>query len=179
MSAASQLTIAVTSRDHLRGAPTAPITLVEYGDYECPHCSATYPVVEAVRGRLASELCFVYRHFPLARIHPHAERAAEAAEAAGAQSKFWAMHERLFEYQDALDDENLVWHATLIGLDMARFAGELKSGEYLPRVRKDFFGGVASGVNGTPTFFINSFRYNGPHDARSLIAAMQDVKVPR
>jgi protein-disulfide isomerase len=167
----------VTPRDHLRGLPTAPITLVEYGDYECPHCGAAYPVVEAVRWRLASELRFVYRHFPLTRIHPHAERAAESAEAAGGQGKFWPMHERLFQHQDALDDENLVWQATLIGLDVARFTSELKSAEYLPRVREDFLGGVRSGVNGTPTFFINGFRYDGPHDADSLIAAIQDVRV--
>lgn len=147
--------------DHVLGPPDAPVTLVEYGDYECPHCGAAYPIVKSLLRDLGDRVRFVYRHFPLARSHPHAERAAEAAEAAAEQGEFWAMHARLFEHQDALADADLIAHAEAIGLDVGQFREALEEGIYRPLVREDFRGGVRSGVNGTPTFFINGERYAG------------------
>ena len=149
--------------------------LVEYGDYECPYCGAAHPVVTEVKRRLGDQLCLVYRHFPLARVHPHAERAAEAAEAAGAQGRFWPMHDMLFEHQDALDDRSLLAYAVALGLDADRFARELSDGVHMPRVREDFASGVRSGVNGTPTFFINGWRHDGAADLPTLLAAIAAV----
>jgi protein-disulfide isomerase len=164
------------TRDHIRGPMNAPLTLLEYGDYECPYCGAAYPVVEEVRRLLGQQLRFVYRHFPLTNIHPHAEPAAEAAEAAGAQDRFWPMHDMLFEHQDALDVEDLVAYADAIGLDVPRFVRELGDGTYRPRVREDFISGVRSGVNGTPTFYVNGLRHDGPPDLQSLLWSIQHVR---
>jgi protein-disulfide isomerase len=166
------LTPPVSKRDHLIGPAAAPVTLVEYGDYECPHCGMAHPIVTEIRRQLAHDLRFVFRHFPLARLHPHAERAAEAAEAAGAQGRFWEMHDVLYEHQDALEDRDLLAYADALGLDVVRFAGELEAGLYAPRVREDFVSGVRSGVNGTPTFFINGHRHNGGYDYPTLMAAI-------
>ena len=156
-----QLTPPVSDRDHIAGHDDAPVTLVEYGDYECPYCGMAYPVVKRARQALGDELRFVFRNFPLAEAHPHARLAAEAGEAAGAQGKFWEMHDTLFEHQDALETEDLVSYAEALGLDVARFARELEDGTYTKRVRDDFRSGVKGGVNGTPTFFINGIRYDG------------------
>jgi protein-disulfide isomerase len=161
MAAGTQLTAPVSARDHHLGPLAAPVTLVEYGDYECPYCGAAHPVVTEVKRRLGDQLCLVYRHFPLTRVHPHAQLAAEAAEAAGAQGRFWPMHDMLFEHQDALDERSLLAYAAALGLDVNRFAGDLSSGAHVPRVREDFASGVRSGVNGTPTFFINGWRHDG------------------
>jgi protein-disulfide isomerase len=150
----------------------ALVTLLEYGDFECPFCGAAHPVVETVRRMAGDELRFVYRHFPLTNIHPHAEGAAEAAEAAGAQGRFWEMHDRLFENQHALDPASLIEHAGALRLDVPRFASDLTERVFAPRVREDFLSGVRSGVNGTPTFFINDVRYDGPHDVPSLYQAI-------
>jgi protein-disulfide isomerase len=169
------LTPPVSERDHVIGTRTAPVTLVEYGDYECPYCGAAHPVVKEVRRRLGSGLRFAFRHFPLTRVHPHAEHAAEAAEAAGAQGKFWPMHDLLFEHQNALDDEDLLVYAASLGLDLDRFASELELGVHAPRVREDFLSGVRSGVNGTPTFFINGRRHEGASDVQTLLAAIAAV----
>src|SRR5919199_5615233 len=114
----SQLPLPVAERDHIQGPSTAPVTLVEYGDYECPYCGAAHPIVKEVQRRLGDRLRFVFRHFPLTNVHPHAQHAAEAAEAAGAQGKFWAMHDTLFEHQRALDDAHLEEHAAALGLDV-------------------------------------------------------------
>jgi protein-disulfide isomerase len=171
----AHLMVPVGRRDHVRGVASAPVTLVEYGDYECPHCRAAYPIVEIVRKQAAPHLRFVYRHFPLATVHPHAERAAEAAEAAGAQRAFWEMHDLLMDDGRALADDELVSRARTIGLDVPRFARELGTGMHATRVREDFVGGVRSGVNGTPTFFINGERYNGPYILPSLSAAVEDA----
>jgi protein-disulfide isomerase len=154
------------------------VTLLEYGDYECPYCGAAHPVVEAVRARMRSRLRFAYRHFPLTHVHAHAQRAAEAAEAAGAQGRFWEMHNLLFANQDALDDESLLVYSAQLDLDVARVARELAAGIHAPRVREDFMSGARSGVNGTPTFFFNGVRYDGPRDVESMIAAaalLEDV----
>jgi protein-disulfide isomerase len=164
-------------RDHIRGPKQAPVTLVEYGDFECPYCGAAYPIVEEVRQRLGDDLRFVYRHFPLANAHPHAEPAAEASEAAAAQGRFWEMHDTLFEHQDALEDRDLLAYAQAIGLDSVRFVADLGEGAHVPRVREDFISGVRSGVNGTPSFFINGTRYDGPRDVESMVLAISQVHV--
>jgi protein-disulfide isomerase len=170
---APALTPAVSSRDHVQGPADAPVTLVEYGDYECPHCGRAYPIVKAVERRLGPRLRFVFRNFPLTTSHPHAEHAAEAAEAAAAQGRFWEMHDILFQHQGALDDESLARYAESLGLDRARFERELASGAYEARVREDFASGVRSGVNGTPTFFIDGRRYEGSWEEASLTRALQ------
>ena len=168
-----QLTLPVSDRDHAQGPSTAPVTLVEYGDYECPYCGAAYPIVKRLQERLGDRLRFVFRNFPLTAVHPHAEHAAEAAEAAGGQGKFWEMHDYLFEHQRALMDRKLDEYAAAIGLDMERFSRDTEDQVYTDRVRADFMSGVRSGVNGTPTFFINGARHNGPYDFESLLAAIE------
>jgi protein-disulfide isomerase len=169
----TQLTPPVSASDHVIGPALAPVTLVEYGDYECPHCAAAHPVVTELRHRLGNVLRFAFRHFPLTRIHPHAQRAAEAAEAAGAQGRFWQMHDLLFENQSALEDSDLILYADALGLDVQRFQLELVGGVHLPRVREDFLSGVRSGVNGTPTFFINGVRHDGGYELSSLESAVR------
>jgi protein-disulfide isomerase len=160
-------------RDHVRGPRAAPVTLVEYGDYECPYCGQAYYVVKDLEQRAGNLMRFVFRNFPLTTVHPHAERAAEAAEAAGAQGKFWEMHDLLFENQQALEDENLMEYATWVGLEIPRFARDMREGRYLNRMREDFLSGARSGVNGTPTFFINGIRHDGPWDLATLMAAIE------
>jgi protein-disulfide isomerase len=159
-------------RDHLLGPRTAPVTLMEYGDYECPHCQRAHFVLQDLFEVMEDQFRLGFRNFPLAQIHPHAQRAAEAAEAAGAQGSFWEMHDLLFERQDALEDEDLVAYAAELGLDLDRFQLELMQGDYTDRVREDFLSGVRSGVNGTPTFFINGVRHEGPWDVETLAAAI-------
>jgi protein-disulfide isomerase len=151
----------VNEADHVAGPDDAPITLVEYGDYECPHCGRAHPVVQRVQRELGTQLRFVFRNFPLAEAHPHAQLAAQAAEAAGAQGKFWEMHNMLFTHQDALEGDDIVGYAESLGLDIKRLARELEAGAYAKKVRADFRSGVRSGVNGTPTFFVNGSRYDG------------------
>ena len=168
----SHLKPEVSTTDHRAGPWAAPVTLVEYGDYQCPSCGQAYPIVQKVQKELGPRLRFVFRNFPLGEIHPHAEHAAEAAEAAAAQGKFWEMHDMLYEHQRALDDAHLLQYANELGLDAERARRELESGTYADRVRSDFRSGVRSGVNGTPTFFLNGARYDGSWDARSLIAAV-------
>ena len=165
----------VGPKDHMQGPPDAPVTLVEYGDYECPYCGEAYPVVKALQERLGDQMCFVFRNFPLTQVHPHAEEAAEAAEAAGAQGKFWQMHDLLYENQDALEPEDLVQYARALKLDLPRFVLEMREHVYVERVREDFRSGVRSGVNGTPTFFINGARHDGPFDLGSLLAAIEEA----
>lgn len=162
-------------RDHMRGKPTAPVELLEYGDFECEECSRSYRIVGNLLVQHGDKFKFVFRYFPLSKIHPHAERAAEAAEAAGAQGQFWPMHNELFEHQDALFDHNLLEYAEKLGLDQGRFKREMLDNYHLPRVREDFTSGVRSGVNRTPTFFINGYRYDGSWDHASLLAAIQQT----
>jgi protein-disulfide isomerase len=169
----SRLVLPVGERDHVRGPASAPVTVLEYGDYECPYCGSAHAVVEDLRGLLSTRIRFVYRHFPLTNVHPRAGRAAEAAEASGAQGRFWAMHDMLFAHQHGLEDEDLVRYAETIGLDVARFVHELAESTYRPRVREDFISGVRSGVNGTPTFYVNGVRHDGPPDLQSLLWSVQ------
>jgi len=167
------LVLPVGDRDHAQGSPSAPVTLVEYGDYECPYCGQAYPIVKAVQKTLGSRLRFVFRNFPLSEMHPNAENAAETAEAAGVLGKFWEMHDTLFEHQNALRPPDLVAHAAKLGLDSDRIAAELKAHTHAPRVREDFMSGVRSGVNGTPTFFINGERHDAPWDYQDLVSACE------
>ena len=175
--ATAALTLPVGKRDHIQGPAGAVVTLVEYGDYECPHCGRAYPIVKEIQKRMGRRLRFVYRNFPLRESHPHAQQAAEAAEAAGAQGQFWEMHDRLFERQFALDGEYLIEYAGDLGLDVARFRKELVGGVYEPRVREDFRSGVTSGVNGTPTFFINGVRHDDSWELDPLLAALEEAAV--
>jgi len=167
-----RFTVPDSKRDHIRGAATAPIAMLEYGDYECPFCAEVQPIVTEIQERLADDLCFAFRHFPLTTVHPHSERAAEAAEAAGAQGNFWKMHETLFQNQQALEDEDLVRYASSLGLDEVRLIREVESGAYATRVRDDFKSGVRDGVNGTPTFFVNGQRYDGARGLEEMLAAL-------
>ena len=159
--------------DHVLGPPDAPVTLVEYGDYECPHCGRAHPIVASVLRQLGRQVRFAYRDFPLTEIHPHAQHAAEMAEAAGERGSFWPMHDLLFENQQALEDEDLIEYASRLGIDPGWSASALESGRYAQRVQEDFMSGVRSGVNGTPTFFINGIRHDGPWDEASLLEALQ------
>ncbi len=168
-----QLTIPVGEHDHTEGPASAPVTLVEYGDYECPYCGAAYPIVKEIQQRLGARLRFVFRNFPITTAHPHAEHAAEAAEAAGAQGKFWEMHDYLYEHQHALPDRKLEEYAAAVGLDVERFDRDMEGQAYRERVRSDFMSGVRSGVNGTPSFFINGRRHNGSYDLETLLAAIE------
>jgi len=169
----SRLTPAVSESDHRAGPDDAPVTLVEYGDYECPHCGGAYPIVREVQRRMGRGLRLVFRNFPLAEMHPHAVRAAEAAEAAAVQDKFWEMHDLLFEHQAALDDSDLMRYAKTLALDTGRVKEELAAGTHAGRVRQDFRSGVRSGVNGTPTFFINGARHDGPWDLEALLEVLE------
>lgn len=168
----ARLTLPVGARDHLEGRADAPVTLVEYGDYECPHCGRAYPIVKEVQRRLGANLRFVFRNFPLTESHPHAQHAAEAAEGAATHGRFWEMHDALFEHQQALDDAHLVRYAEALGIDGAAFAQALRADEQKARVREDFMSGVRSGVNGTPTFFINGLRFDDSWDPDTLTEAL-------
>jgi protein-disulfide isomerase len=173
---ATRLTLPVSERDHIQGPAGAPVTLVEYGDFECPYCGQAYPIVKDVQRRMGDQLRVVFRHFPLSQVHPHAERAAEAVEAAGGQGRFWEMHDALFEHQRALDDRHLLDYAERLGLDRLRFERELGDGAYTGQVRADFLSGVRSGVNGTPTFFINGVRHDAGYDVGTLLRAIEQAE---
>jgi protein-disulfide isomerase len=172
-SPAGRLVLPVGARDHIQGPPDAPVTLVEYGDYQCPYCGAAYPIVHKIQKRLGPTLRFVFRNFPIGNSHPNAPLAAEAAEAAGAQGKFWEMHDTLYENQEALEERFLIGYARTLGVDANRFALELDGHVYQARVQEDFMSGVRSGVNGTPTFYINGARHDGSYDYPVLLRAIE------
>ena len=163
------------ARDHIQGSADAPVTLVEYGDFQCPYCGRAYQIVKRVQARMGDRLRFVFRNFPISTSHPYAEQAAEAAEAGAAQARFWEMHDRLFENQKRLRNEDLHRYAEELGLDVERFGQELAGHIYAERVHEDFLGGVRSGVNGTPTFYINGARYDGSYEADELVAALEQA----
>jgi NhaA family Na+:H+ antiporter len=169
----TRLTSAVSERDHIQGSLDAPVVVVEYGDYQCPHCLQAHSIIGELQERIGDRLSFIYRHFPIRSTHPHAQHAAEAAEASGAQGKFWEMHDLLFENQESLQDADLAEYAVEIGLDKEQFRRDLESGQYKERVEEDFKSGVRSGVNGTPTFYINGERYDGLWDIESLVAEVE------
>jgi protein-disulfide isomerase len=170
-----RLVLPVGARDHIQGASSAPVTLLEYGDYECPYCGAAYPIVKELQRRLGAQLRFVFRNFPLANSHPHATQAAEAAEVVGAQGKFWEMHDMLYENQRALTESDLATYAERLGVAKERFSSELRRPVYAERVREDFASGVRSGVNGTPTFYINGIRHNGSYELDELQEAVESA----
>ena len=168
------LTVPVTEeRDHIQGAADAPVTLVEYGDYECPYCGAAYPIIKQVQARMGARLRFVFRNFPITTSHPHAEQAAEAAEAAATQGRFWEMHDLLYENQKHLREEDLRGYAQKLELDVDVFDRELAEDVHAARVHEDFMSGVRSGVNGTPTFYIAGVRYDDSYDLETLFAALE------
>ena len=170
----SQLRPPVSEADHAQGPRDARIVLVEYGDFECPYCGAAYPQLKAVQEAMGDELCFVFRHFPLTQAHPHAERAAEFAEAAGTIGRFWEMHDVLFENQQALDARSLATYATALACDAALIESALL-GAFAAKVRGDFTSGVRSGVNGTPCLFINGQRFEGAWDTETLLAVLSGI----
>ncbi len=163
----------LSERDHIKGPASVPIELVEYGDFECPHCGRAAVVVNELTDELGDRLRFAFRHFPLSKMHPHARKAAQAAEAAAEQGKFWEMHDMLFANATALAPMNLIEYAVLLQLDIAKFQAALDNETFAPRVQEDVASGVRSGVNGTPTFFINGARHNGGYSLESLRAAMK------
>lgn len=168
-----ELVPAVGADDHAQGRSDAPVTLVEYGDYECPYCGMAFPIVQRVQATLGQRLRFVFRNFPLAEAHPHATAAAELAEASALQGKFWEMHDMLYEHQSALRPADLQRYVHELGLDPAALAAATASGAPHQRVRADFMSGVRSGVNGTPTFFINGRRFDGDwQDEEAFTAAL-------
>ncbi|MEO8130901.1 MAG: thioredoxin domain-containing protein [Bryobacteraceae bacterium] len=171
-----RLKVEVSPQDHIQGPETAKVTLVEYGDYECPHCAHAHPVVKRLQQHFGDSLRFVFRNFPLNEMHPLAEPAAEAAEFAGTHGKFWEMHDGIFEHQSRLSVEYLSALAKKNGMDPQALADALSSGAFEERVKQDFMGGVRSGVNGTPTFFINGQRHDAPPEYDILAEAIEASK---
>ncbi len=165
-------------RDHIQGPADAAVTLVQYGDYECPYCGEAYPIVKEVQARMGERLRFVFRNFPITTSHPHAERAAEAAEAAANQGKFWQMHDLLYENQRDLRDQALRAYAEQLGLEVELFDREIAEHVHAERVHEDFMSGVRSGVNGTPTFYINGARHDDSYEMETLLAALERAATP-
>jgi protein-disulfide isomerase len=173
----TRLAVPVSERDHIQGRGNAPLTLVEYADYQCPYCGEAHPMVKAVQRKLGNQLRFVFRNFPLVEAHPYAEHAAEAAEAAGARNRFWEMHDLLLENQPDLKDPQLAEYATRLGLDARAIITEIRESRFSARIREDFKGGVRSQVNGTPAFFTNGVRFDGDPDVNSLIEALKKASL--
>ncbi len=157
----TQLKTAVSNQDHIQGSSNAPLELVEYGDYQCSYCGEAYPILKAVQQTLGDDLKLVFRNFPLPEVHPDAENAAKAAEAAALQNKFWEMHDMLYENQQQLDEEHLVSFAKKLGLDVNQFKSDMQKSAVSGKIENDFESGVRSGVNGTPSFFVNGKKYDG------------------
>jgi protein-disulfide isomerase len=166
------LAVPVDDRDHVLGPEDAPVTLVEYGDFQCPYCARAHPMVQELLRRRTNLMRFAYRHFPLINVHPYAEPAAEAAEAAGARGRFWPVHDWLFANQDRLSPVTLIAALVGMGLDGQAIAAEIQDHKFLGKVQSDFVGGIRSGVRGTPTFFINGMRYEGGHSVPELVTAV-------
>jgi len=174
----ARLRLPVGERDHVQGPAGAPVTLVEYGDYECPYCRAAVPIIQELQGVLGDQLRYVFRHFPLADLHPHAQHAAETAEAAAAQGQFFEMHAALFEHQEALEDEQLVQYAVDLDLDAVRIRNELAAHAHAGRVREDFESGQSSDARGTPTgssASARSWRQSRKHTPTSSARARRDM----
>ncbi len=162
--------------DHVRGPETAPVTLVEYGDFECPYCGRAEPALRDLLAEFGDDLRYVYRHLPLPDVHPRAKIAAEASEAAGSQGAFWEMHDLLYEHQDALRPADLMGYARELGLDLERFERELRRHEHTARVARDVQSADLSGVTGTPSFFVNGQRHYGAYDLASLETAVRAAR---
>lgn len=164
--------------DHIRGRADAAFTLVEYGDYQCPDCGSLFGILQTLQQQFGTRLRLVYRHYPLSGIHKHAQMAAEAAEAAAAQGRFWEMHDLLFQNQESLERKHLLRYAEQLALDLDRFRSELQQESHLERVRQDFIAGVQNGVNGTPGLFLNGVRQPGAFNPRDLIALLDAAPIP-
>jgi protein-disulfide isomerase len=172
-----RLTLPVGDRDHSEGPSDAPLVLVEYGDYQCPYCGAAYPIVKRIQKELGNSLRFVFRNFPITNSHPQAEWAAETAEAAAAQGKFWEIHDFLYENQRFMGDEAyFVKQETKLKLDATRIAREVAKGAYSSRIEEDYMSGIRSGVNGTPTFFISGIRYDGYPEFGPMVSALKTAQ---
>lgn len=166
------LRVPVTQHDHIKGRVDAPVTLVEYGDYECSHCGAAHPIVNLVLERFGPNLRFIFRHFPLTQVHPYAEPAAESAEFAGAHRRFWEMHDGIYENQDRLSPQLLFALIKVLGLSELELRNALMGDKYATKVKADFLSGVRSGVNGTPSFFINGRQHEGTYAFEELVPAI-------
>jgi protein-disulfide isomerase len=172
---APRLSVPLNERDHTLGPVDAPLVLVEYGDFECPHCRRAHFMAKALRKAMGKKLRFAFRNFPLTALHPSAQIAAEGAESAARQGKFWEMHDMLFENQDMLGPDAIVVWAQSLNLDMKAFRAAIEDGTALAKIREDRASGIRSGVNGTPTFFVNGYRYNGLPEYGELAAFLQSV----
>jgi len=166
------LSVVVGKGDHTLGPEDAPVTVVEYGDYQCPYCADMHPMLKSIAKSMGAQMRFVFRHMPLIEMHPYAQHAAEAAEAAGAQGKFWEMHDAIFQHQSELGSDLLHKLAVKLKLDIEQFQSDLDARRFRPRVKRDFMGGMRSGVAATPAFFINGKRYEGPLNQASLLSAI-------
>lgn len=169
----SKLTEPVSNRDHTEGNIDAPITLVEYGDYQCPGCGQAYPQVKDLLEKLGENIRFVFRNFPLTQLHPYALLGAVAAEAAGLQGKFWEMHDMIYENQIDLSPNGVMDFAEQLGLDMTKFQQDLNNDELQDRIEHDFTTGINSGVNGTPSFYVNGEKYEGPLESNWIQQSSQ------
>ena len=169
----SQLKMPITSQDHVLGPPDAPVTFVEYGDYECPHCAQAHPIVATLLRQFDGQIRFAFRHFPLSQVHPNADSAAQSAEFCGVHGLFWEMHDALYANQADLSVPLLFALVRELGLSEARLRESLADGTYESKVRSDFVSGVRSGVNGTPCFFINGQRHNGSYAFDELYSAIE------
>jgi protein-disulfide isomerase len=167
----------VNDNDHIEGNPKAPIELLEYGDYQCPHCGRAYPIIKDIQKRLGEKLKFVFRNFPLTEIHPDAFSAALAAEAAGQQKKFWEMHDIIFEHQRHLETENILAYAKRVGLNMAEFSKDIQQDIFVNKVENDIESGIRSGVNGTPSFYVNGSKYNGNWEDEEFVDFLESLLV--
>ena len=172
---ATRLAVPVTSADHSAGPTDAPVTLVEYGDYECPTCGNAWPVIKELQRRMGDRLRFIFRNFPQYTVHRHASVAAQAAEAAAAQGKFWPMHDLLYQNQHNLENVDLDRYALKLGLEIYRFNTDISSERFAKRVRDDYEGGQRSGVKRTPTFFINNVQYTGARTFEPLLGALESA----
>jgi protein-disulfide isomerase len=169
----AELTVPVTKTDHVLGDLKAPVVIVEYGDYQCPYCGQAYAIAKGLLREFGDDLCLVFRNFPLTQVHPLAAMASQAAEAAGAQGKFWEMHDLLYEHQEALEFEDILSYAQEIKLDIERFSQDVQTGAFRERISQDTRSGIRSGVNGTPTFFLNGVRYDDSWDFETFSATIQ------
>jgi protein-disulfide isomerase len=169
------LKVAVNEKDHIQGNPNASIELVEYGDYECPYCGEAFYEIKKIQKELGDDLKFVFRNFPLTNIHQNAFAAAVSSEVAADFDKFWQMHDILFENQNALDDEDLVSYAKRIGLDEKVFVAKFSDSKYEEKIEEDMESGLRSGVNGTPSFYINGKKYDGDYTANAIVEYIRSL----
>ena len=174
----ANLLIPVSTEDHVLGNPDALLTIVEYGDYESSACRRAAGLVARIMAAKESDIIYAYRHFPIEERHLYAERAAEAAEAAGAQGdeKFWEMHRMLFDHQDKLDYDSLYLYADMLGLDMERFGADMEQHAHLPRVNRDYMRGLQNGIRTVPSFFISNHLYSGAYSLADLLSAVRRGK---